>query len=239
MAGNQPPKKDVALALLENGSVFVHLDPRREGVVVPDAFRHQPELVLQFGLNMRVPIKDLEVDDEAISGTLSFARRPFWCRIPWSSVFAMVADDRRGVAWPEDAPQEGRASARPSKGPPASKRPHLRAVGPDERPDAAADGAATESDATCALCSTKWVEDASSCPVCGASREEGLRSGGAPAADAPEPASVEVAGGAGAPSAPPPEEPPPDAPPPDAPPPDAPPPDAPPPKRPHLRLVKG
>ena len=31
-----PPKKEVALALLEGESVFIHLDPRREGVVMGD-----------------------------------------------------------------------------------------------------------------------------------------------------------------------------------------------------------
>ena len=61
-----PPKKDVALALLEQSTVYVHLDPRSEGVRVPDWFKKQPQLVLQIGLNMPVPIQDLDVGDEAV-----------------------------------------------------------------------------------------------------------------------------------------------------------------------------
>ncbi|MEZ4339869.1 MAG: hypothetical protein R3B82_24880, partial [Sandaracinaceae bacterium] len=80
-----PPKREVALALLERGSLFVHLDPRVEGVVVPDYLRSQPQLVLQVGLGLAVPIPDLEVDDEGVFGTLSFNRSPFYCRVPWAS----------------------------------------------------------------------------------------------------------------------------------------------------------
>ena len=60
-----PPKKEVALALLERSSVYVHLDPRQPPVVVPPWFKKQPQLVLQIGLNMPVPIPDLEVTAEA------------------------------------------------------------------------------------------------------------------------------------------------------------------------------
>jgi hypothetical protein len=101
-----PPKKEVALALLERSSVYVHLDPRRDAVVVPAWLKKQPQLVLQVGLNMPVPIPDLKLDDDGMSCTLSFNRAPFYCVVPWSSVFAMVGDDGRGVVWPDDVPAE-------------------------------------------------------------------------------------------------------------------------------------
>src|SRR5580700_10958607 len=101
-----PPKKDVALALLEKSKVLVHLDPRSEGVIVPINFRKQPQLVLEIGLNMPVPIPDLRLDEEGMSCTLSFSRQPFYCVVPWPSVFAMVGDDGRGMVWPEDVPAE-------------------------------------------------------------------------------------------------------------------------------------
>jgi hypothetical protein len=101
-----PRKKDVALQLLEQATVFVHLDPRAEAVRVPPWFKRQPQLVLQIGLNMAVPIPDLEVDDEGLSCTLSFNRAPFLCVIPWSSVFALVDDQRQGMVWPDDVPPE-------------------------------------------------------------------------------------------------------------------------------------
>jgi stringent starvation protein B len=102
-----PPKKEVALALLERSSVYVHLDPRQGPVVVPAWFKKQPQLVLQVGLNMPVPIKDLQLDDDGMSCTLSFSRSPFFCVVPWSSVFAIIGcDDGRGMVWPDDVPAE-------------------------------------------------------------------------------------------------------------------------------------
>lgn len=101
-----PPKKEVALALLERSNVDVYLDPRAKGVVVPPQFRKEPRLILKIGLNMPVPIPDLRVDDESMSCTLSFNRSPFYCVVPWSSCFAMVGEDGRGMVWPDDVPQE-------------------------------------------------------------------------------------------------------------------------------------
>jgi hypothetical protein len=104
-----PPKKEVALALLERSNdrgIFVHLDPRQATVVVPPWFKKQPQLVLQIGLNMPVPIPDLRLDDAGMSCTLSFNRSPFYCVVPWASVFAMVGEDGRGMVWPDDVPAE-------------------------------------------------------------------------------------------------------------------------------------
>jgi stringent starvation protein B len=119
-----PRKKDVALQLLEQATVFVHLDPRPEAVRVPPWFKRQPQLVLQVGLNMAVPIPDLEVDDEGLSCTLSFNRSPFLCVIPWASVFALVDENRQGMVWPDDVPPELAAQAAQAKQ--AQARPELK-----------------------------------------------------------------------------------------------------------------
>ncbi len=121
-----PPKKDVALALLERASVFVHLDPRGDGVVVPAWLKKQPQLVLQIGLNMAVKIPDLEVVDDAVSCTLSFSRRPHFCYVPWGSVYALVGEDGRGMVWPEDIPPEVAAETQV-----ANRRGGLHAVDAD------------------------------------------------------------------------------------------------------------
>ena len=128
-----PPKKEVATALLQQSTVFIHLDPRAEDVIVPPWFKKQPRLVLQVGLNMAVPIPDLHLDDEAVSCTLSFNRSPCFCRIPWKAVFALISEDRRGMVWPDDVPREVAVQV---QGPArqeldrarAAKRAHLRAV---------------------------------------------------------------------------------------------------------------
>jgi stringent starvation protein B len=120
-----PPKKEVALALLERSSVYVHLDPRPPVVTVPVGYKKQPQLVLQVGMNMHVPIPDLQVDDEGVRCTLSFNRTPFYCVVPWSSVFAMVGEDGRGMVWPEDVPAEvaRQAQSRPAEAMPRKDAP--------------------------------------------------------------------------------------------------------------------
>ncbi|MEO8178500.1 MAG: ClpXP protease specificity-enhancing factor SspB [Deltaproteobacteria bacterium] len=124
-----PPKKAVALDLLERTSVFVHLDPRRPGVIVPLVFAKQPNLVLQLGLNMAISIPDLEVGDSGLSCTLSFNRRPHFCRLPWSAIYALIGQEGGGMVWPEDVPPEVVAQQRSAakKDAPARK-PALRAV---------------------------------------------------------------------------------------------------------------
>jgi stringent starvation protein B len=122
-----PPKREVAIALLQTNSVFVQLDPRHAEVRVPPWFRKQPRLVLQIGLNMAVPIRDLDVGEEALSCTLSFNRQPFFCYVPWQAVFALVNEEGRGMVWPDDVPRELVAEA--EKQQEASKRrSRLRAV---------------------------------------------------------------------------------------------------------------
>lgn len=101
-----PPKKDVARALLLRGSVFVYLDPRGGEVKVPPWLARQPQLVLQVGLDLPVPIPDLRVDDAGVYGTLSFNRAPYTCSVPWTAVFALVGDDGMGMVWREDLPEE-------------------------------------------------------------------------------------------------------------------------------------
>jgi stringent starvation protein B len=126
-----PAKKDVAIALLEQSDVFVHIDPRPEEVRVPQWFKKQAQLVLQIGLNMPVPIRDLEVNDDSITCTLSFNRSPFFCFLPWKSIYALVGSDGRAMVWPDDIPPEVAAQAAKSAAvveEKAAKRAHLRAV---------------------------------------------------------------------------------------------------------------
>ncbi len=96
----------VAEALLEEASIFIHLDPRHRAVRVPGWLRSGPQLVLQVGYSMAIPIPDLRVDEDGIFATLSFQRSPFTCWIPWEAVFAVVSDDGKGMMWPEDLPEE-------------------------------------------------------------------------------------------------------------------------------------
>ena len=128
-----PPKLDVAQYLLAQGSLFVHLDPRIDSVVVPQWYRSEPQLVLQIGLDMPVPIPDLQVDKEGIYGTLSFNRSPFTCQVQWDAVFALAGDDGRGMVWPDSMPDEisqeiEREAGREPPPPVVEERPSLRVL---------------------------------------------------------------------------------------------------------------
>ena len=129
-----PRKKDVAMALLQGPSVFIHLDPRKPEVIVPPYFKKQPQLVLQVGLNMAIPIPDLKVDDDGVTCTLSFNRRQFWCSLPWSAIYALVGEaldgeDMKGMLWPDDVPAEiaaQREGKAPQAGPQGPQRTRPR-----------------------------------------------------------------------------------------------------------------
>jgi len=128
-----PPKLDVARYLLAQGSVFVHLDPRADTVLVPQWYRSEPQLVLQIGFDMPVPIRDLQVDEDGIYGTLSFNRSAFTCHVQWDAVFALAGDDGRGMVWPESMPHEitqeiEREAGREPPPPFVEERPSLRVL---------------------------------------------------------------------------------------------------------------
>ena len=129
-------KREAMLDHLEKSdSVYVKFDARREGVVLPPHLKRDAGLVLQYGLNMRIPIPDLDIGESGIGATLSFNRTPVWTFVPWSAVFAIVSEGGARL-WEADAPPDlpvGEGAPRGSKPsePRASKppkRPSLRAV---------------------------------------------------------------------------------------------------------------
>ncbi len=101
-----PDKQDVARGLLLRGDLFIHLDPRAKGVVVPLHLRQSPQLVLQVGFDMPKPIPDLRVDDAGIFGTLSFGGSPFSVTVPWDAVYALADSHGRAMVWPDSMPAE-------------------------------------------------------------------------------------------------------------------------------------
>ena len=102
-----PDKRKTLESLLARGPVLVHVDARRSEVSVPPRFRADPSLVLRFGYQLSPAIADLEINDEAISGTLTFSGSPFRVVLPWSAVYAaMVEGEQRGTVWPEDVPED-------------------------------------------------------------------------------------------------------------------------------------
>src|SRR5215470_18931584 len=101
-----PAKRSTMEKLLRDGPVLVHLHPRRPGVDVPAQHRGEPRLVLRLSYGLTPPIADLAVEEHALSGTLTFRGVPHRCIVPWTSVFAVVGEDGRGLVWGEDVPVE-------------------------------------------------------------------------------------------------------------------------------------
>ena len=116
-----PDKRRTLEALLARGPVLVHVDARRDEVSVPPRFRADPSLVLRFGYDLSPAITDLQIDDDAVSGTLTFSGQPHRCVLPWTAVYAaMVEGEQRGTVWPEDVPEDvltGSGEAGPAPAP--------------------------------------------------------------------------------------------------------------------------
>lgn len=121
-AGRLPPKREVVSRLLGDGPILVHLDARRPGVAVPAGLASDPRLVLRFGYGLTPAIADLDIGEEALTGTLSFGGVPHRCVLPWTSVYAVVSEaDQRGMVWPDDVPPE--AMTAPDEPAPADEAP--------------------------------------------------------------------------------------------------------------------
>ncbi len=113
MTSNVPSKTEQFQAFLDRGSVFVHIDPRRPGVVVPESLAVRSRVVLQVRRALALPLPDIQTDDVGVHVTLSFARTPFRCTLPWSAIFSLVAEDGEVTVWPTDLPTE----MAPARGP--------------------------------------------------------------------------------------------------------------------------
>ncbi|HET6610828.1 MAG TPA: ClpXP protease specificity-enhancing factor SspB [Kofleriaceae bacterium] len=124
-----PPKRQLVESLLGDGPILVHIDSRLGGVRVPASLAGDSRLVLRFGYGLTPAIVDLSVDDDAISGTLTFGGVPDRCVVPWNAVYAVVAEStQRGMVWPDDVP----ATVAPDllSPPPASASPDTKATDP-------------------------------------------------------------------------------------------------------------
>lgn len=132
-------KRQILLELLKDAWVYVHLDPRREEVLLPDFLRQEPRVVLQYGYNMPVPIADLTIDEEGIKATLSFRRQPYSTLVPWSAIFALSDGEERHFVWEADVPpdlERAPAGPRPQGTTPATAPPPA-APAPQAKPEPA------------------------------------------------------------------------------------------------------
>ncbi len=92
--------------LLESAWVSVFLDPRINGVDLPEYLKQETHIVLQYGHQMPIPIRDLLVNEAGIFATLTFHQAPFETFVPWDAVFAITDGDERMQVWPRDIPPD-------------------------------------------------------------------------------------------------------------------------------------
>jgi len=114
-----PTKREAVDILLSSGAnVFLHITPYVTGVRVPMSLRNELHLILEIGFNMPLPIRDLIVDDEGLSATLSFDRQPHNCFVPWDAVIAVISSTGNGCMWPAAAVTQKKDSPKPKRNSP-------------------------------------------------------------------------------------------------------------------------
>jgi len=98
-------KRELFEEWLKNGIVTVLLDARANGVVVPDEFRKDGDLRLNFSYNYHIP--DFNFDNTAVWATLAFEDGSSYCRVPWKSVYGIQsAVLNQGAVWFGDFPAD-------------------------------------------------------------------------------------------------------------------------------------
>jgi hypothetical protein len=109
---SQLEKYYTALAILKSknkegfiNTLFIHADTKNSDINIPNYLKMQDSVVLQLGYDMPIPIPNLEVYKNGISGTLSFKGNPYFCYVPFEAVYAIVDEDGKGKVWEEFMPE--------------------------------------------------------------------------------------------------------------------------------------
>jgi hypothetical protein len=115
-------------------TIFLHVDTRA-GVGIcaglPASKLGRPQVILQVGPDMPIPIPDLCIDAHGFRGTLSFNGHPHLCVVSWDAVKAIVGDDGKGAIFDEAWAREvtaGVGTIAPAVPAHPSERSYLRRV---------------------------------------------------------------------------------------------------------------
>lgn len=97
-------KHEALLRLLDDGMIFIQLDPTATGVDVPAKFHDQPVLGLNLSYAFHIP--DFEVGEEVLICTLSFPEiGSHQCIVPLKAIFSAVSKvSGDGALWVDDMP---------------------------------------------------------------------------------------------------------------------------------------
>lgn len=102
-------KHEITINLLATGNILtIFINMGIPGIEAPSEmfsnYQFPKHMPINIGLNMPVGIPDLQVDEWGICGTLSFNRKPFYCRFPWQSVYTVLDTVRQEGALFIDPP---------------------------------------------------------------------------------------------------------------------------------------
>lgn len=106
MENNQDKRAIFDALLIQCSQVFVHLDARLPGVNVPKQYWTQHNLLLDYGLDLAIPITDLKLCEDGISATLSFNRGFVFTFVPWDSIYVIRSNEGHVFVFPSSAPAE-------------------------------------------------------------------------------------------------------------------------------------
>ena len=105
LSPERPEKLRQFARLIEKGMVMVTVDARLAAVRVPSRFVGELQLNLNF--SHRFGLEDFDYDDDGVRASLSFGGQPFFCDLPWSTVYGMTSHvDGERLLWPDSFPQE-------------------------------------------------------------------------------------------------------------------------------------
>lgn len=101
----RPEKLRMFARLIERGMVMVTLDARTGIARVP--VKLASELQLNLNFSHRFGLEDFDYDDDGVRASLSFGGHPFFCDLPWSTVYGMTSHvDGERMLWPDSFPRE-------------------------------------------------------------------------------------------------------------------------------------
>jgi len=106
LAERRTQKHELAKKILASGALYLELDARKPGVVVPPGYQQAGRVVLIVGYDLPQPIPDLAVDAAGVSGQLLFKMKRFSVHIPWDAVYGLMNQDDDLSRWLEDVPAD-------------------------------------------------------------------------------------------------------------------------------------
>jgi stringent starvation protein B len=96
-------KKSCFEEWMKGDHVLLHLDSRKEGIVVPSQLFNNPGLTLKISYFFQ---GETVHDDCSICSYLRFGTNYFQCQIPWSAIWGISSSNGEQKIWPEDIPRE-------------------------------------------------------------------------------------------------------------------------------------